>query len=470
MGPSSTIVDNGGFERASEPGLPAGWEVVPAYAGRGEATIDPTGARSGKHSLRLTPNERSKSEAFGVFAMLSRADIAGKSVTLSGYAKVEGITDGRAAVLLKTDREDWIPLPGDTGGDYVKFSKRFEISPKIPEAGLLLLVSGAGGYVSFDDIVLEQADKAPAAKDEDDRFRKIDHEYAAKINTPGWQDSVYISPDGKELYFAYLPYPQKDFMDLYFGRVSENEIKSRGPFRPGHHGGMNFDTYRSLRQEDGSWGPPENLNINSTYSLYSAKLSHDGDELYYVIRDYGANYGADDIYVSKRQKDGSWGPPVNLGPDINTEYREDTPCLSADGKTLYFGRNEREMLGWEIMVSQRVDGRWTKPVRMPEPINQPNRFKTANYQPFITADGKEFYFTRIQRLYMSKRKPDGTWDEPTVVFPQLPASGHASVTGDGRYLYILTAADKQSLRREQWSIWYAERETDGGWGEPGPVD
>ncbi|MCK7461985.1 MAG: hypothetical protein MZU84_07980 [Sphingobacterium sp.] len=31
-----------------------------------------------------------------------------------------------------------------------------------------------------------------------------------------------------------------------------------------------------------------------------------------------------------------WGPAVNLGPTINTEYNEDTPFLSDDDKTLYF--------------------------------------------------------------------------------------------------------------------------------------
>lgn len=291
-----------------------------------------------------------------------------------------------------------------------------------------------------------------------------------KINTVGWQDSVFISPDGNELYFAYMPYAQKVFMDIYFGRISEKDVKRRGPIRPGNHGNMNFDTYKAVKNTDGTWGTPINLNINSDYSLYSAKLSYDGNELYYAIRDYDKNYGADDIYVSKKLPDGTWSPPENLGPNINTRFREDTPCLSADGKTLYFGYNEQEELGWEIVVSNKVNGQWTKAENLGPPINEPFQGMMANHQPFITADGREFYFTRIQQLYKSDRQPDGTWGEPISVFPNLDVSGHASITADGRYLYFLTAKDTESLERQEWSIVYSERQEDGGWGEPKFVD
>ena len=70
-----------------------------------------------------------------------------------------------------------------------------------------------------------------------------------KINTVGWQDSVFISPDGNELYFAYMPYTQINFMDIYFGRISEEEVQRRGPIRPGNHGNFNFDTYKAVRMK-----------------------------------------------------------------------------------------------------------------------------------------------------------------------------------------------------------------------------
>ena len=460
------LVKNSSFEERKADGLPVGWKIVPAYMGKGEATVDKTSVHSGTYSFKIKPNKKNTSDAFGVFLSLDKEAVKGQEITISGFVKVEGTGNNSAGILFETEKQNWLILPKDTGGRFVPVKQTFSVAESIPQAGLLLLVGGTKGGVWFDDLRVD-ATQAVALKD---AFGEIDAQYGNKINTPGWQDSVFISPDGKELFFAYMPYVQNDFMDILFGRISEKDVKSRGPIRPGSRGTMIFETYKVIRNKDGTWGNPMRLNINSNYSLYSAKLSHDGTELYYAIRDYHKNYGADDIYVSKKLPDGNWGPPENLGPNINTRIRDDTPCLTADGKTLYFGRNKGEALGWEIMVSRKVDGRWSKAERLGPPINEPNPEITGNYQPFITADGNEFYFTRIQQLYVSRKQPNGTWGRPVKVFPRLDVSGHASVTADGRYLYFITAKDKESLKRSHWTAWYSERQKDGSWGTPKPVD
>lgn len=291
-----------------------------------------------------------------------------------------------------------------------------------------------------------------------------------KINTIGWQDSAYISPDGNELYFAYMPYTQKTFTNIYLKRISETDVKRRGPIRPGNHGNMNFDTYKAVKKEDGTWGTPINLNINSDYNLYSAKLSYDETELYYAIRNYDKNYGADDIYFSKKLPDNTWSEPENLGPNINTQFREDHPSLSPDGQTLYFTRSEQEILGIEIMISKKINGEWTKAEKLPQPINQLNPESKANHQPFITADGKELYFSRMMQLYKSEKQDDETWTEPVNVFPNLDVSGHASITADNKYLYFLTVKNEESLKRHEWAIAYSEQQDDRTWGEPKFVD
>jgi hypothetical protein len=467
------LVKNWGFEEKGEGGLPKGWRIIPAYKGKGKATLDGKSVHSGKYSLRLKPNKKNIYEAFGIFMILDPAKLQGKDVTISGFAKHNGLGEYKAAgILIETDRKNYVILPKLPENEFFHFSKTFSIANSIPAAALLLLIQGTKGSVWFDDLSLKvtKVTTTSSIKGKVATLKPSDNEFIYKINTPGWQDSVFISPDGKELYFAYVPYVQKDFMDIIFGKISEKDVKVRGPIRPGSHGKMNFETYKAVKREDGTWGKPINLNINSSYSLYSAKLSYDGSELYFAIRDYQKNYGADDIYVSKKLPDGNWAPPKNLGPNINTRFREDTPCLSADGNTIYFGRNRGEMLGWEIMVSMRDNGQWTRAEKLGPPINEPKPETTANYQPFISSDGKEFYFTRIQQLYMSKRKPDGSWGEPGKVFPHLAVSGHASVTADGRYLYFLTAKDKESLKRQHWTIWYSERQKDGSWGDPKPVD
>ncbi len=43
-----------------------------------------------------------------------------------------------------------------------------------------------------------------------------------------------------------------------------------------------------------------------------------------------------DLWVSFREKDGSWSAPIKLGPEVNSPGFELCPVVSADGKYLFF--------------------------------------------------------------------------------------------------------------------------------------
>jgi len=47
-------------------------------------------------------------------------------------------------------------------------------------------------------------------------------------------------------------------------------------------------------------------------------------------------YGETDLYISFRQKNGSWGSAINMGEDINTEDNETYGSVTPDGKYLFF--------------------------------------------------------------------------------------------------------------------------------------
>ncbi|MDN5201711.1 hypothetical protein QQ008_10070 [Fulvivirgaceae bacterium BMA10] len=47
-------------------------------------------------------------------------------------------------------------------------------------------------------------------------------------------------------------------------------------------------------------------------------------------------YGDSDLYISFRQEDGSWGPTINMGKDINTEREDIYGSVTPDGKYLFF--------------------------------------------------------------------------------------------------------------------------------------
>ncbi len=47
-------------------------------------------------------------------------------------------------------------------------------------------------------------------------------------------------------------------------------------------------------------------------------------------------YGASDLHISFRQEDGSWGPAINMGEDINTEREDAYGSVTPDGKYFFF--------------------------------------------------------------------------------------------------------------------------------------
>ena len=55
--------------------------------------------------------------------------------------------------------------------------------------------------------------------------------------------------------------------------------------------------------------------------------------------------GGSDIFYSKRDENGDWSKPVNLGYPINTKDREISLSVSANGTTAYFSSDRGKKLG-----------------------------------------------------------------------------------------------------------------------------
>ncbi|MBO7615828.1 MAG: PD40 domain-containing protein [Bacteroidales bacterium] len=137
------------------------------------------------------------------------------------------------------------------------------------------------------------------------------------------------------------------------------------------------------------WSMPNHLSgsINTRSWESQPCVSSDGRELYFVSR----RSGNADIYCSPRNADGSWGEPQNLGTPINTNGTEMAPFLHPDGHTLYFSSDTHVgMGGFDLFMSRRgEDGRWQKPVNLGFPIN--TQGDEINF--FVAADGKTAFIS-----------------------------------------------------------------------------
>ncbi|MHA1673231.1 MAG: hypothetical protein ACTSYI_06350 [Promethearchaeota archaeon] len=100
----------------------------------------------------------------------------------------------------------------------------------------------------------------------------------------------------------------------------------------------NMGIYR-IQQKDGIFGAPEPLppQINGPHQDWIPFIAP--DESYMIFSsDRPGSIGFFDLYISFHSEDESWSKPLNLGPSINTEGSERFPGLTPDGKAFFFVR------------------------------------------------------------------------------------------------------------------------------------
>ena len=215
------------------------------------------------------------------------------------------------------------------------------------------------------------------------------------INSPSADAGTCFSADSLELYFA--------------------------SNRPGGFG--SYDLWVSTRQSmNDPWGPPINLGpaVNSPYTEICPSISSDGLTLYFSddwdVSARPGGYGGFDLWVTNRATlSDLWGPPVNLGPTVNSSNADLYPSISSDGLLLFFDCGPASLSGPDdILVTRRatVSDPWGTPVNLGPTVNS-SFFDGA---PSISADGSTLYF-------MSGRPGGyGSWDlwqvsiEPLVDF------------------------------------------------------
>ena len=216
------------------------------------------------------------------------------------------------------------------------------------------------------------------------------------INSEYNEIAPVISPDGQTLYFSRISHPQNSFGDkgsqdiwlaenvnamwglarrlpaplnkeeynsLYSITPDGNTILIKGAYANGRYETRGFSTSQRLAK---GWSPPQKLDIPGYEKMSKGQfdcgvLSNDGKVLVMSFSEK-KNSKQDDIYVSFKQKNGSWTKPENLGKEINTDdFTETTPFLAADGVTIYFSSDRAGGQGSnDIYYSKRIDKSWKR--------------------------------------------------------------------------------------------------------------
>ena len=178
---------------------------------------------------------------------------------------------------------------------------------------------------------------------------------------------------------------------------------------------------------EGQWLSSAQLHINDVIDNHmgAAFLSHKGNELYFTICGYDRHHPGCDLYSAQREADGGWTNPTYMGDGISSSSWDSQPCLSVDGKELFFSsrRNGNADL---YHCFRDENGRWLAPENLGAVINT----KGNEMAPFLHPDGKTLYFSSDTHigmggydLFMSRRNEEGEWSEPVNLGYPINTSG-----------------------------------------------
>ena len=171
------------------------------------------------------------------------------------------------------------------------------------------------------------------------------------VNTPYHESSAILSKDKKTLYFT-----RNNFFkgDLDFDKNKQ----------------VNLKIYKAESEDGETWGNIQELPFNDDeFSTAHPAFSIDEKRLYFAS-DRPGSFGYSDIWYVDILDDGEYGDPVNLGPNINTEFRESFPFISSDN-ILYFSSDGRMGLGGFDIYYSNLDsyGFPDESINFGEPLN-----------------------------------------------------------------------------------------------------
>jgi hypothetical protein len=178
-------------------------------------------------------------------------------------------------------------------------------------------------------------------------------------------------------------------------------------------------------REDSAWSSPQYFGYTINTTAYEGQpcLSSDNKDLYFVSNREGG-YGGLDIWVS-RFVGNFWSKPVNLGPTINTSKNESSPFIHPDNETLYFTSDGHPGLGaTDIFISRKnKNGTWKRPINIGAPIN------SENYESSVVVDAKG------EMGYFAANRKDSKGGMDIFAFDVYPAIAPVPTVCIKGYLY-----------------------------------
>jgi hypothetical protein len=200
-----------------------------------------------------------------------------------------------------------------------------------------------------------------------------------------------------------------------------------------------------------------------------ATFTPDGREMYFLKM--APNFSRWTIFVS-RYMDGGWSQP-EVGP-FSGQFQDADPYITADGKHFYFISDRPVETGGErqshhdIWIMDKTESGWSAPRHLPAPINS----DTDNFYPIALKNGTLYFGSQrkdsngLGDIYRAVLQKDGSY---TVENLGTPVN-----TGAGEYEAFVTEDERLMLlaitRRPDslggYDLYVSHKQADGKWSEP----
>lgn len=246
------------------------------------------------------------------------------------------------------------------------------------------------------------------------------------ISTEKYEFSCCLSANNKVIIFSTNGWDSTDILnqDLYYSEFHSGQWQKPQPmpfntkwnefdpeldeknqilyFCSNRPGGMGGDDIWSVRWDIDQRSEPVNLgtSINSKGDEWGPSISKNGKFLFFSSDGF-KGFGQHDIFFSEWQ-DGAWCYPVNLGGAINSTRNDFDPCIVGNPDKIIFASDREGGIGKvDIWQTRHKKNAWTDPSNLGPRVNSPD----WDYAPFLTRNGKMFFFTGIGRV------PERPWGD-----------------------------------------------------------
>ncbi|WP_298544190.1 hypothetical protein [uncultured Aquimarina sp.] len=206
---------------------------------------------------------------------------------------------------------------------------------------------------------------------------------------------------------------------------------------------------RYTRLEKDSWTTPEIIISDPNFGFNDPFLSPNEYQLYYIsnrpVKEKGSEKDYDIWYSEKRPY--GWSKPKNAGAAINTDSNEYYISFTDSG-TMYFSSNNNSGNDdFDIYASKKINGEFQKPKKLSDAINT----KSYEADVFVAPDESYIIFCARRKeglgrgdLYISFKNEDGSWTTSKNMGASINTKGHELcpfVTKDGKYFFYTSNQD-----------------------------